>query len=62
MPSALESGLAKLTLCASSFAWMHGKPCVRGFQVKLFRRSELMPARSCTRNSPQKSGKDSVVG
>ncbi|CAM9685252.1 unnamed protein product, partial [Scytosiphon promiscuus] len=30
--SPLESGLAKLTLCASSFAWKHGKPCIRGFQ------------------------------
>ncbi|CAM9513326.1 unnamed protein product [Ectocarpus sp. 12 AP-2014] len=37
--SALESGLAKLTLCASSFAWMHGKQCIRGFQ-----RVQMLPA------------------
>ncbi|CAM9420175.1 unnamed protein product, partial [Hapterophycus canaliculatus] len=35
----LESGLAKLTLCASSFAWKHGKPCIRGFQ-----RLRMLPA------------------
>ncbi|CAN0077999.1 unnamed protein product [Ectocarpus sp. 12 AP-2014] len=33
--SALESGLAKL----SSFAWMHGKQCIRGFQ-----RVQILPA------------------
>ena len=29
----LETGLAKITICASSFAWAHGKRCLGGFQV-----------------------------
>lgn len=31
--SPLESGLTKITLSASSFAWAHGKRDIRGFQV-----------------------------
>lgn len=31
--SPLESGLAKITLSASSFAWANGKRDIRGFQV-----------------------------
>lgn len=30
----LETGLAKITLCASSFAWVLGKRCIRGFEVR----------------------------